>query len=79
MKLLIPIILLSASIAHAHPAAVMPTASNITYDKIKHPEKAMAPEQAEAILQGMQQQRNDEEEDSRYKSQNKQQRVGPHH
>lgn len=61
MKLLIPIILLSANITAAKPVMVQANAPIISYDKIKHPEKAMAPEQAKAILKEMQQQRNDED------------------
>ncbi|MEB0263695.1 MULTISPECIES: DUF4476 domain-containing protein [unclassified Mucilaginibacter] len=62
MKLFIPIILLSAAMAQANPTtSIKPASSIISYDKIKHPEKAMAPEQAKAILKEMQQQRNDEE------------------
>jgi hypothetical protein len=61
MKLLLPIILLSAALAQASPASVKPTTLAISYQKLKHPEKAMTAEQAKAILKEMQQQRNDEE------------------
>lgn len=60
MKLL-PIILLSATTAFANPVSAKPTTPTITYQKLKHPEKAMTAEQAKAILKEMQQQRNDEE------------------
>jgi hypothetical protein len=61
MKLLIPILLLSAIIAQAKPIATKASPPTITYQKLKHPEKAMTNEQAKAILKEMQQQRNDEE------------------
>ncbi|MFD0766748.1 DUF4476 domain-containing protein [Mucilaginibacter lutimaris] len=62
MKLLLHILLLSATMAQANPASsVKATSPAISYDKIKHPEKAMPAEQAKAILKEMQQQRNDEE------------------
>ena len=61
MKLFIPIILLSATVAQASPVSVKPAAPSISYQKLKHPEKAMTGEQAKAILKEMQQQRNDEE------------------
>lgn len=61
MKLFIPIILLSATLAQASPTSVKPTTPAISYQKLKHPEKAMTAEQAKAILKEMQQQRNDEE------------------
>ncbi|RYU89517.1 DUF4476 domain-containing protein [Mucilaginibacter terrigena] len=61
MKLLIPILLLCATMAQANPPSVKPTAPAISYDKINHPEKAMTGEQAKAILKEMQQQRTDEE------------------
>jgi hypothetical protein len=61
MKLLLPILLLSATIAQANPTSAKPATPTITYQKIKHPEKAMTGEQAKAILKEMQQQRNDEE------------------
>lgn len=60
MKLL-PIILLSATTAFANPVIAKPAVPSITYQKLKHPEKAMSAEQAKAILKEMQQQRNDEE------------------
>jgi folylpolyglutamate synthase/dihydropteroate synthase len=61
MKLFIPIILLSATLTQASPTSVKPTTPAISYQKLKHPEKAMTGEQAKAILKEMQQQRNDEE------------------
>jgi hypothetical protein len=61
MKLFIPIILLSATLAQAAPISVKPTTPAISYQKLKHPEKAMTGEQAKAILKEMQQQHNDEE------------------
>jgi hypothetical protein len=60
MKLL-PILLLTATTALVNPASTKPEAPIITYQKLKHPEKAMTAEQAKAILKEMQQQRNDEE------------------
>jgi folylpolyglutamate synthase/dihydropteroate synthase len=60
MKLL-PIILLTAATALTNPISAKPTTPPITYQKLKHPEKAMTAEQAKAILKEMQQQRNDEE------------------
>jgi folylpolyglutamate synthase/dihydropteroate synthase len=61
MKLVIAILLLSATIAQAIPTTAKPAPATISYQKIKHPEKAMTGEQAKAILKEMQQQRNDEE------------------
>jgi hypothetical protein len=61
MKLLIPILLFSATIAQAKPIATKASLPTIAYQKLKHPEKAMTNEQAKAILKEMQQQRNDEE------------------
>ena len=61
MKLFIPIILLSATLAQASPTSVKPIAPAISYQKLKHPEKAMTGEQAKAILKEMQQQHNDDE------------------
>nr|WP_067056935.1 DUF4476 domain-containing protein [Mucilaginibacter sp. L294] len=60
MKLL-PILLLTAITALVNPISVKPTTPPISYQKLKHPEKAMTTEQAKAILKEMQQQRNDEE------------------
>lgn len=61
MKLFIPILLLGATLAQASPTSVKPTTPAVSYQKLKHPEKAMTGEQAKAILKEMQQQRNDEE------------------
>jgi folylpolyglutamate synthase/dihydropteroate synthase len=61
MKLLIPILLLAATIAQAKPIATTASPLIIAYQKLKHPEKAITNEQAKAILKEMQQQRNDEE------------------
>jgi hypothetical protein len=60
MKLL-PILLLTATTALVNPVSAKSAAPTISYQKLKHPEKAMTAEQAKAILKEMQQQRSDEE------------------
>jgi folylpolyglutamate synthase/dihydropteroate synthase len=60
MKLL-PVLLLSATTALFNPDTTKTITPPMSYQKLKHPEKAITGEQAKAILKEMQQQRNDEE------------------
>lgn len=76
MKLLIPILLLTATIAQAKPIATKALPPTIAHQKLKHPEKAMTNEQAKAILKEMQQQRNDEEKIAVIKAQLNDKAVG---